>query len=408
MNKQGGSNKYIEKKDVLFLGLMYSDKTLEEAETCSKAGIQMAPHIFQQNLLRGFSNRGDVSLKVINVPPIGSYPIHYTKAFIHDDKWKTGYHQIGYLNIPVIKQIIQERIIKNIIEDEINSDADKHIFIYSMYPPFVKAANVIKKKYPHIHVCLLQTDPILGKDGIYTKNSARNIKKGQKLIEMMKCFDSFVVLTKYLAEAMEIGDKPYTVVDCIVNDSEKELATSSRQPNRNRFLYTGSTRSTNGIITLVDAFDYLPEAELWICGGGDSDSYIREKENSNSNVKFFGSLDHDKIADIQSQCDYMINPRVPTGGFTKYSFPSKTAEYMMTGKPTVMYKLEGLSEDYDNLLNYVYSEEPKGLATELQKIIQANQEQLLDRAAKAREYVIEKKSPEAQANRIIAMWDSTK
>ena len=88
MNKQVGLNKCIEKKDVFFLGLMYSDKTLEEAETYSKAGIQMAPHIFQENLLMGFANRRDVSLKVIHVPPIGSYPIHYKKALMHTNKWK--------------------------------------------------------------------------------------------------------------------------------------------------------------------------------------------------------------------------------------------------------------------------------------------------------------------------------
>ena len=327
---------------------------------------------------------------------------------MHSVRWRKGYQQIGYVNIPVLKHIIQKSRIKRIIEKEIDSSRKQYIFIYTMYPPFVRLANELKREYPDIHVCLLQTDPVLGKDGIYTKNNKRNIRRGRELISLMKNFDSFVVLTKYLAEAMQIGSKPYTIVDCIIDVAATDRESEERPKGRNRFLYTGSTRSTNGIITLVDAFDYLPDAELWICGGGDSDDYIKEKEKNNSNIRFFGSIDHSRIVDIQSKCDFMINPRTPTGGFTKYSFPSKTAEYMMTGKPTVMYKLEGLSEDYDSLLNYLHSEDPKGLASELEMIIHADQKQLADKAARAREYVLEQKTPDSQANRIISMWNSKK
>ena len=39
-------------KDVFFLGLMYSKQTLEDAKEDSKAGIQMAPHIFSKIFLK--------------------------------------------------------------------------------------------------------------------------------------------------------------------------------------------------------------------------------------------------------------------------------------------------------------------------------------------------------------------
>ena len=342
------------------------------------------------------------------MPPIGSYPIHYRKAFLHTDNWQAGYRQIGYINIPVLKHVLQERSIIRLIEKRLDNSRDQYVLVYTMYPPYVRACARLKQKHPNIHICLLQTDPILGKDGTFTKNSVRNIRKGQKLIKLMKCFDSFVVLTKYLAEAMEIGDRPYTIVDCIINDAAITLPACNNNKDRRRFLYTGSTRSSNGIKTLVDAFEYLPDAELWICGSGDSDDYIREKDRKLNNVSFFGSIDHCKIADIQAQCDYMINPRTPAGGLTKYSFPSKTAEYMMTGKPTVMYKLEGLSDDYDELLTFIYSEDPKGLADELKEILNTDQLQLLARARRARNYVMREKSPEAQAGRIISMWERGK
>lgn len=409
MTKESNSQGRQLNKDVFFLGLMYSKHSLEEAKTNSKTGLQMAPHIFQQNLLKGFANRDDINLRVFHVPPVGSYPIHYKKAILHTDDWGIGYKQLGYINVPVLKHLIQERKVINLIEKELDNRRDQFILIYTMYPPYVRACAELKRKHPALHVCLLQTDPVLGKDGIYTRNSSRNIRKGQNLISLMKRFDSFVVLTKYLAEAMEVEDRPYCIVDCIINDSVKAVETTIEKNDRKvRFLYTGSTRSTNGIITMVDAFEHLPEAELWICGGGDSDDYIRCKEKTLSNIKFFGMVEHSKIADIRLQCDFMINPRTPTGGFTKYSFPSKTAEYMMTGKPTVMYRLEGLSEEYDDLLNYIYAEEPEMLACELRNLMMVDRKQLLEKAVRAREYVLKEKSPEAQANRIIRMWEKNK
>lgn len=404
----GTMRKKAAAKEVFFLGLMYSDDGLDEAKKYSKAGLQMAPQIFQQNLLKGLEDREDVSLSVIHVPLIGSYPIHYNKLLIKDKRWRPGYHQLGYINLPLMKHKVQEIKIKRELGHMIDNSGEQYVFIYTMYPPFVKAANKLKKKYPSLHVSLLQTDPILGKDGIYTKNTSHNIRKGHKLIGLMKNFDSFVVLTKYIAEAMDADDRPYAVIDCIIDESSRKTAAGHKPAGRKRFLYTGSTRSTNGIITLAEAFDYLPDAELWICGDGDSDDYIREKEKNSDNIKFYGKVDHSKIADIQAQCDFMINPRTPTGGFTKYSFPSKTAEYMMTGLPTVMYRLEGLSEEYDDLLNYLYSETPEGLAEELNRLIEQDYDMLLDKAARAREYMLREKNPEAQVERIITMWDETK
>lgn len=394
-----------EKLRVFFLGLLFSDKTMKEAQEKSKVGIQMAPHIFQTNLLKGFKEIDNVDISVINTPPIGSFPVHYKRMIMHAEKWNNNYRQIGYVNLPFLKHGMQQKEIERLLEEQIDDTNRQVIFIYTMYPPFVKAAHSIKERHPNIHVSLLQTDPVLGKDGIYRKNSKGNIKKGKKLISLMKNYDSFVALTKPLAEAMEIREKPFLVLDCIIDDSY-DIGSITYKPNqKRRFLYTGSTRETNGVKTLVDSFSLLPEAELWICGGGDSDDYIREKEEKSDNIKFYGMVRHDKIKEIQSQCDFMINPRRPSGDFTKFSFPSKTAEYLMTGKPTVMYHLEGLSEEYNDFLNYIYADNAIDLADELRIMIETDYSLLLKKAEQAKVYMLREKSPKRQIERIIKMWE---
>ena len=42
-----------------------------------------------------------------------------------------------------------------------------------------------------------------------------------------------------------------------------------------------------------------------------------------------------------------MNPRSADAEYTKYSFPSKTIEYLATGVPVVMNRLPGIPEEYE-------------------------------------------------------------
>ena len=53
---------------------------------------------------------------------------------------------------------------------------------------------------------------------------------------------------------------------------------------------------------------------------------------------------------MQQQATLLVNPRKGHEEYTKYSFPSKTMEYMASGTPTIMYKLPGLPIEYEEYL----------------------------------------------------------
>ena len=50
----------------------------------------------------------------------------------------------------------------------------------------------------------------------------------------------------------------------------------------------------------------------------------------------------------------MINPRSTLDDFTKYSFPSKTIEYMYSGTPLLTTRLKGIPNEY---FDFVFSAE---------------------------------------------------
>ena len=68
-----------------------------------------------------------------------------------------------------------------------------------------------------------------------------------------------------------------------------------------------------------------------------------------------GQVSLNEARALQKTADVLVNPRLNEGEYTKYSFPSKTMEYLSTGRPVVCYKLDGIPDEYDkHLMEVVY------------------------------------------------------
>ena len=249
------------------------------------------------------------------------------------------------------------------------------------------------------------TDPIPGRGDFDHRMSKRAKKKGDEIVRLAKVCDNFVLLTEFMADSIEVGKRPYTIVECISDSAQPKAKVSDG--SKSVCLYTGTVDKAFGIVDLAEAFREIPNAELWICGGGNAAQRLSEIATESNNVKYFGFLPQDKVADLRDQCDFLINPRRPTGTFTKYSFPSKTAEYMASGKPVIMYKLEGVPDEYDACLNYMTTDTPEGIAAELRKIFDIPYTAHLEKASAARQFIQETKSPKSQASKILELITET-
>jgi glycosyltransferase involved in cell wall biosynthesis len=226
-------------------------------------------------------------------------------------------------------------------------------------------------------------------------------RAGDRAVSLCKVIDSFALLTKPLAEALEIGDKPFVITECICNEEQRPC--TENKASKNRCLYTGTLAKESSVCELADAFVELEHAELWVCGNGDGAAYIENLAKMHENIKFFGFLSADKLQELREGCDFLINPRRPTGTYTKYSFPSKTAEYMMSGKPVIMYKLEGVPDEYDQFLNYLAATEPHEMKNELSNLFSKEYGSMVDKANAGREYMLRNKNSKSQAEKIPSL-----
>ena len=391
-------------KKIFFLGPLYPPD--QEARVHKNARVRgsSAPNVFQWNLLNGMQTIAGEDLFVFNVLPVGSWPRGHRDAFLKDTDWTyqgVRGHEIGSINVPFLKQSSRARRTKKILKKTVS--AGDEIVIYSAYMPFLK---VIYKLPKDIKVTVIVTDlPEFYDLGKVSKLRSFLRKLQNRMIyKYMQRVDRFVVLTEQMCEPLKVGDRPWICMEGICNAAQTDSA--CQEASTKAILYSGTLHYQYGIKNLLDAFSKITVegAELWICGGGEAEKEIRELEKQDSRVKFFGFCSQEKVAELRSKAAVLVNPRTNEGEYTKYSFPSKTMEYMASGKPVVMYQLDGVPAEYDEHLFYADATNAvDGLQAAIEAVLD-NYASAKTKAEKAQKFVLENKNGVAQASRLIDLF----
>lgn len=395
---------------MIFLGILFSKEYEEEILKWSNTGLSNATNTFQLNLIDGLNKISTVD--IINVLPVGVFPFQYKKLLLMTKKWGEENNkkniQIGSINLPIIKQLIRYKKIKNEINLRIKkTDNVGTIVIYSTYLPFLKA---VKKLNKNTNIVLIVTDL----PEYYDLNKVNKIRQVLRKINnnmIYNCLsrvDSFVLLTEQMKIPLNVGNRPYVVIEGMVNVNDLDLNTNYNInthmiTDKKVILYTGTLHYQFGIRNLLKAFELIEDSEyeLWICGSGEAENEIRELAHKDRRIKFYGYVTKTEVNKLQRQATILINPRQNEGEYTKYSFPSKTLEYMLSGKPVLMYKLDGIPNEYDEYLYYINDITIEGLKESIINICSKPKDELRKFGAKAQDFVIKEKNNIVQAKRII-------
>ena len=386
-------------EDIFFLGPLYQ---IEDENEISKnvRGLMpsAAPNIFQWSLIKGIEQNLTHNIRIINSLPVGTWPNHYRHVFLKNEKWENGNglsFEIGGINIPFLKQYTRYILTKRVLKREVNNDTK--IIIYSTYLPFLKAVKKIASK---AEITLIVTDlPEYYDLSSTSRVSAfmRNIQN-RMLYKSMDRVDKFILLTEYMKEKLPISNRPSLILEGVYNGEFSDICTTSKKI----IFYAGTLRYVYGIKNLIEAFKGIEdvEVELWICGSGEAEEELKELAKVNSRVHFFGFCNQEQVARLRSQATVLVNPRQNEGEYTKYSFPSKTMEYMASGKPVVMYKLDGIPNEYDEYLFYVNGCTSNDLKIQLEQVLSqidfAN-----EKAKRAQEFIRNNKTAKIQGDRVF-------
>ena len=402
---------------LLFLSLLFEKEEEENLLKESKIGLQGAPNAFQWALVEGLDKNLESSIQLLNSLPIGTYPHNFKRLFIPSKHWQhcQGAEDIniGFVNLIGLKQCIRERRYIREIKKWINRNNSDNLYIltYDLYLPYLKALTTIKKKYPNIITCAVVTD-LPNEFGFNKEDKGifKYIRKrmGEKELILVNSIDKFVLLTDQMKYPLKIGNKPYVVIEGIINEDKINLIEYKNRNNsdkRNIVLYTGTLNKTFGIERLLTAFSQInkPNYYLWICGNGDMKDEIVEMAKMNPNVKYFGYVAHDEALRLQKKATILINPRTNDGVYTRYSFPSKTLEYLASGTPLVAYKLDGIPDEYDDFIYYVSSSSVEALKDKIIEVCEKDDTARMEFGKRAQEFVLQEKGDKLQASKIIEL-----
>ncbi|WP_379145989.1 glycosyltransferase [Paenibacillus sp. sgz500992] len=405
---------------MLFLGGVFSQEQEPEIIEKSKGGVQYAANQFQWTLIDGLLKIPKLDIKILSAPFIGSFPKEYNSLFIN------GYHHVykekitgdyvpfvnlwGYRNISRKRNLIKQ--LTQFISDKANQ---KVILVYSPHSPFLQAAVYAKQKDPSVHICLMVPDlPQYmnlreKKSLVYTQTKKLDIKIFESNLEHV---DSFILITKYMKVPLRVKEKPCIVVEGAVNiqNNNIELLSNIKSSNSEErvFAYTGTLNKKFGILNLLEAFHQLEQSSvvLKICGRGDAAEIVSEYAKKDKRIKFLGQVTNEEAKSIQKSATVLINPRPNNEEFTKYSFPFKTMEYLLSGVPLIAYKLDGIPDEYDEYIYYVQNDSIEALKAKMNEVINLSDEQRLEWGQSAREFILHNKNAEKIAGDIYNMLDN--
>lgn len=385
---------------ILFLGY-----AVNPAETAHLTGVSVAGNKMQANILKEASKDKHIKLSVITVFPAAPYP--------HDKKIWYGYKKIkvvpgvmasrpGFCNIPVLKQITQILSVYNCAKRHYHIDKDTILLTYNMYPQTGIPAVWLKRKYG-CRICTILADlPV--EDFKRKTCSVRYLlrKSFSNLTEkLIRQCDQIAALNEHAVKIFA-PEVPYIIVEGgIPSDTPKSYRRRYALKRKN-LLYSGALTGYSGIMDLIRAMDMVTnqEVELDIYGDGYLEGKIKKAAEHNLRIRYHQSVSNTRMLRIQKQAYALINPRPVDNPVAKVTFPSKIFEYMLSGRPVITTKLNGLSADFLENLYVTESDTPQGMAKEIDKVMSLPEKELSDKAQAAFSFVVDNMTWDKQWGRI--------
>ncbi|KQW79172.1 hypothetical protein ASC89_12795 [Devosia sp. Root413D1] len=398
---------------IVFLGGIFTPAQTDLIQDQSKGVVQNAADALQKGLIGGISAHRP-SATVVNLPFVGSYPQLFRRwHFPGTDETIGSGTQIWGESFVLIKGVKTiSRLLSATRGLFRHGQPNMVILIYSAHLPFMVAA--LARKLFGRGVKIVQVLPdfpeFMGEGGMLY-DIAKAVET-RLFYRLSRHIDGFVLLTRFMADRLGIDGSRYVVVEGIAQAPEaaprSDAGAIAVEPGTRAFLYTGTLAARYGVMDLVDAFRRVgdPSIRLWVCGEGDSRDRIVAAAQNDPRIRYFGQVSRHQARRLQELASVLVNPRTPEGEFTKYSFPSKTLEYMASGRPVLMHRLSGIPEEYEPYYFKPESTDVAGLTDAIQALVLLDDAVLRERGAAARDFVLNEKSAISQCKKIVEFIDS--
>lgn len=399
--------------NILIITNSCSIKKYNEIEKNRRINVLGAQQKFFNFVIRGLAHEKKNRITVLVVPPVSAssydrYKWEYEEETVEEN---LTYCYLDFLNGRYLRYITQ-LFSSGRIALEWMKKHNKHDSIIICDPLIVHSSSIVQilsKMYEFKTVCIITDLPMFVTDVI--KNRFSNYKICMLNIydyftyKFMKIFDAYILLTRQMNKLVNPYDKPSIVLEGISDASYDNncFNKKSKMVEPKICLYAGGIYARFGVLKLAKAFSLTKNKgwELHFYGTGNEVEELKNFCKSHANIKYFGTAPQSEIVNIERNASLLVNPRPSAEEYTKYSFPSKTTEYMTSGTATLSTRLPGIPEDYYPYLYWFDDEDLYGMVKTLDDIMQKPLDELNEFGKKGQEFILMNKGYIVQGERII-------
>ncbi|MGV8898749.1 MAG: glycosyltransferase family 4 protein [Burkholderiaceae bacterium] len=404
-------------RNILCIGFCTESFKFKEYSSFDK-NSQMAAQKLESRYINGLIESG-CTINSISSFPASTYPGNKKIFFEFYSKIISEHHKIfgaGFINLPGLKLLTRLFSVLILLFPIFtkNRTRPNFIVIYSLHQPYVIVGLILKFLFRKKVYVIVPDLPMFMRTGSRSNVIVSWLKYFDEILlrQGSSLFDGATFICDSMREKLPVLAKNSIIVDGIVDRSASEKYLDTRSglgsfESKKIILYTGQLVESYGVLLLLRAMDYLPsDYEIWIAGAGELTSEVEQASKQCHRLRYLGLLTSAEVTSAYDSATLLINPRLLDSEFVKFSFPSKLLEYLTSGVPVLTSRLPSIQEDLIPFLGFIDELTPVGIARAVQKICSDQYEDAISRAAHARNYVNESRSPIAQAQRFLSIMDN--
>ena len=389
----------------LWIGLGNSPEKMQEL---TKRGAKiLSAEISNDALVAGLDLNG-VVCDTINVTKIPGFNKKEIDGYVWSRTGESLDVNVKYRNIKYLSVISEKFALNRQVKSWLNGidkNEDITVFVYSMHSPFMNAAATIKKHHKNTKIVLIVPDLPQYMD--FNMSFVKKILKKIDWLQIKKLnkkVDKFVLYTKNMAKFLKLPNDSWIVVEGSYDQNSLLDDEIGRCDSTKAVMYSGVLDLRYGIKELVEAFELLDEDyELWLTGNGNAVPFIESKAKENERIKYFGYLPTRRDLLVkQNQATMLISTRNPEEEASKYCFPSKIFEYMLSGNPVISTRIAGIPKEYFDFLIPIDTVTSEEIAKTIKLVAEKPLEERKNIGLRGKKFVIENKSNVAQTKKILA------
>ena len=369
----------------------------------------MSSYKSQKNIFDGIEESCNVIFDSINSMRVNAFP-SFKRIIIKKEKWT--HNSIGndisvpYLNIKYLSVLFRTIALKK----EAKKWAKRHkndnvyVFCFGMTSPFMKACISVSKIVKQTTLVLINPDLPQ-----FMEKSPSKIKRMLKRFDAkwinknISKFHKEILYSKHMAQFLKLPNNSWIVMEgSICLDDYLDLK-KIRSDDKIRVLYAGVVGKMYGVDKLVESLKYLnDDYELVVYGSGDYEAELKRIASVNHRIVYKGYCgDRNELLQAQRNADILISLINPEDDVSKYCFPSKIFEYMLSGNLVISSKILGIPDEYFDYIFPLDSIDPSNIAKTIANISLLSKEKKQEISEKEIDFVLKTKNNLVQGRRIF-------